>query len=234
MADKFNELTSADFELVHENSKIHDVAFQTKPTTFLKDAVKRFCKNKSSIVAFGIIGFLVLLSIFVPIISDKNITVELRAISANLNFLKAKIEDLDKRVEQIENKIPVLTNELYTEVAALQCRTDEIECQTTYLFDKEPDIDNAIHHTRDFLSLGVSVNEFSESMRKLSEALAGFTGADTTKQKSDLEIFKPNSEIEDICIEEIKSIKTNSYDPWTMNWDEEPLIFVDDYSFYGY
>lgn len=87
MADKFNELTSADFELVHENSKIHDVAFQTKPTTFLKDAVKRFCKNKSSIVAFGIIGFLVLLSIFVPIISDKNIDF----ISADERFLAPKI-----------------------------------------------------------------------------------------------------------------------------------------------
>ena len=98
--------------------------------------------------------------------------------------------------------------------------------------DKEPDIDNAIHHTRDFLSLGVSVSEFSESMRKLSEALAGFTGADTTKQKSDLEIFKPNSEIEDIYIEEIKSIKTNSYDPWTMDWDEESIILAEDYNFY--
>ena len=72
-------------------------------------------------------------------------------------------------------------------------------------------------------------------MKKLSEALAGFTGADTTKQKSDLEIFKPNSDIEDIYIEEMKSIKTNSYDPWTIDlYDEEPLIFVEDYDFYGY
>ncbi|MBR2506738.1 MAG: hypothetical protein IKB70_07470 [Bacilli bacterium] len=69
-------------------------------------------------------------------------------------------------------------------------------------------------------------------MRKLSEALAGFTGADTAKQKSDLEIFESNSEIEDIYIEEIKSIKTNSYDPWTMDWDEEPIILVEDYNFY--
>lgn len=72
-------------------------------------------------------------------------------------------------------------------------------------------------------------------MKKLSEALAGFTGADTTKQKSDLEIFKPNSDIEDIYIEEMKSIKTNSYDPWTIDlYDEEPLIFVEGYDFYGY
>lgn len=67
-------------------------------------------------------------------------------------------------------------------------------------------------------------------MRKLSEALAGFIGADTTKQKSDLEIFKPNSEIEDIYMEEIRSIRTNSYDPWTMDWDEE-LFLINDYNY---
>ncbi len=87
MADNFKELTSADFELVHENLKIHDTAFQTKPTTFFKDAIKRFCKNKSSIVAFGIIGFLVLLAIFVPVFSNKNIDF----VSADERFLAPKL-----------------------------------------------------------------------------------------------------------------------------------------------
>jgi hypothetical protein len=48
-----------------------------------------------------------------------------------------------------------------------------------------------------------------------------FTGADTTKLKSDLEIFESNSEIEDISIEEMKSIKTNFHDPWIINYYEE-------------
>ena len=73
MEDNKRQLTPADFEFVQRDDKIHDKAFDTKPTTFLKDAVKRFCKNKSSIVAFGIIGLLVLMSIFLPIISRKNI-----------------------------------------------------------------------------------------------------------------------------------------------------------------
>ncbi len=73
MEDNKKQLTPADFEFVQRDDKIHDKAFDTKPTTFLKDAVKRFCKNKSSIVAFGIIGLLVLMSIFLPIISRKNI-----------------------------------------------------------------------------------------------------------------------------------------------------------------
>ena len=87
MAKHYNELTSDDFVLVQSDQKIHDKAFETKPTTFLKDAIKRFCKNKSSIVAFGIIGFLVLCAIFIPIISNKNITF----ISAEERFLAPKL-----------------------------------------------------------------------------------------------------------------------------------------------
>jgi len=59
-------LKQEDFVLVQENqnSKIHDTKFETKATTFAKDAFKRFCKNKSSIVAAIIIGILLLGSIF--------------------------------------------------------------------------------------------------------------------------------------------------------------------------
>ena len=67
----FEEYTFApdDFKLSQADVKIHDTKFQTKTTTFAKDAFKRFCKNKSSVVAAFIIGFLILCSIFVPIIS---------------------------------------------------------------------------------------------------------------------------------------------------------------------
>ena len=67
----FEEYTFApdDFKLSQADIKIHDTKFQTKTTTYAKDAFKRFCKNKSSVVAAFIIGFLILCSIFVPIIS---------------------------------------------------------------------------------------------------------------------------------------------------------------------
>ena len=74
MEEVKRQLTQADFEFVQRDNKIHDKAFETKPTTFFKDAIKRFCKNKSSIVAFGIIGLLVLLAIFLPMFSNKNIS----------------------------------------------------------------------------------------------------------------------------------------------------------------
>ena len=64
-------LKTSDFELVNTSDYKHDQKFETKPTTFLKDSLKRFKKNKSSVVAAWILGILLLLAIFVPII-DRN------------------------------------------------------------------------------------------------------------------------------------------------------------------
>lgn len=67
------EVTKSDFELVQRDEKIHDVKFESKPTTFWKDAFKRFCKNKSSVVATYIIGIIIVLAIFVPIFSPHDV-----------------------------------------------------------------------------------------------------------------------------------------------------------------
>lgn len=69
--EKDVQLSASDFEFVHTNDfgKIHDEKFKTKSTTFFKDALKRFAKNKSSVVAAVIIAILLLGSFFVPIFS---------------------------------------------------------------------------------------------------------------------------------------------------------------------
>ncbi len=59
----------SDFELAQSNVKIKDNALDTPPTTFLKDAFKRFCKNKSSVVAAFIIGMLLFMSFVFPLLS---------------------------------------------------------------------------------------------------------------------------------------------------------------------
>ena len=61
------DLGDSDFEFVQQDKNIHDVKFKTKPTTFLKDAFKRFCKNKSSVVAASILGVLLILSFVLPV-----------------------------------------------------------------------------------------------------------------------------------------------------------------------
>ena len=79
------------FEFVNKdiNSKIHDEKFKTKPTTFAKDAFKRFCKNKSSVVAACIIGFMLVGSVVFPLISND----DLKTTKVDQNFLPPKLFD---------------------------------------------------------------------------------------------------------------------------------------------
>ena len=67
------EFLENDFELVQQSTKIKDKKLDTKPTTFFKDALKRFMKNKSSVVGAIILTILILLAIFVPMISPYDI-----------------------------------------------------------------------------------------------------------------------------------------------------------------
>lgn len=67
MKNDKNKINKKDFVLVQQDKEIHDLKFETKPTTYFKDAMRRFVKNKSSVAASVIIGILVLLAIFVPI-----------------------------------------------------------------------------------------------------------------------------------------------------------------------
>lgn len=73
--DNFGNSVSDDkFLFVQQDKKLHDVKFTTKPTTFLKDALKRFGKNKSSVTGGIILGVLFLLAIIVPFAVPFNIT----------------------------------------------------------------------------------------------------------------------------------------------------------------
>lgn len=66
-------ITEDDFQLVQAESKIYDEKLGTKPTTFMKDALRRFCKNKSSVVGAAIIGLIILLAIVVPMVSPYDV-----------------------------------------------------------------------------------------------------------------------------------------------------------------
>lgn len=63
-----------DFELTQADKKIYDAKFDTKATTFAVDAVRRFAKNKSSVVAAFLIGTLLFLAIFVPVLSPYDVS----------------------------------------------------------------------------------------------------------------------------------------------------------------
>ena len=87
MADREIRFLPDDFKPVQENRQISDTKLETKPTTFLKDAFRRFCKNKSSVVAAIILAVLILLAIFVPWLSPHNID----AVRSSEKFLAPKL-----------------------------------------------------------------------------------------------------------------------------------------------
>ena len=66
------EINKDDFVLTQVDSTVHEQKFQTKPTTFLKDSLKRFGKNKSSVVAAYILGALLLMSFIVPLVDNSD------------------------------------------------------------------------------------------------------------------------------------------------------------------
>lgn len=51
-----------------------DKKFETKPVSYAKDVWRRFCKNKSSVVAAGIVLLLILFAIFVPFLAANKYT----------------------------------------------------------------------------------------------------------------------------------------------------------------
>ena len=60
-------IEKSDFEFVQTDEKLHDQKFETKPVSFLKDSIRRFAKNKASIVGGCIILLIILFSIFGPL-----------------------------------------------------------------------------------------------------------------------------------------------------------------------
>lgn len=59
-------ITDSDFTFVQQDKKIFDVKFKSKRTTYFKDIVRRFVKNKASVVGFAIISIILLCSVILP------------------------------------------------------------------------------------------------------------------------------------------------------------------------
>lgn len=64
-----NNIPAEKFAFATEGVSLHDTKLKTKPRSYMKDAWTRFKKNKSSVAAAIIIGFLILYSIIVPVVS---------------------------------------------------------------------------------------------------------------------------------------------------------------------
>ncbi len=81
--EMYEHIPAEMFELAQPDAKIHDTRLSTKSRGYFADALIRFKKNKSSVAAAWIIGFLILFSIVAPILSPYNIKTDKESIYKN-------------------------------------------------------------------------------------------------------------------------------------------------------
>lgn len=67
-------LEQSDFTFIQKNRVLTDDKMKSKPTTYFKDALRRFAKNKSSIVGAVILGLLLVLSFIIPGVSTYDVS----------------------------------------------------------------------------------------------------------------------------------------------------------------
>ena len=63
----YTNIPKEKFQFCQQDASIHDKKFDTKPVGYFKDAMIRFCRNKSSVAAACIIAFLLLFAFLVPV-----------------------------------------------------------------------------------------------------------------------------------------------------------------------
>lgn len=66
-----SSIPKKEFELVHQDESLHDTKFETRPVGWLEDSIRRFAKNKASVVGAIIIFIIMLFAIIVPAASPK-------------------------------------------------------------------------------------------------------------------------------------------------------------------
>ena len=86
MNNNYQHIPQDRFEFVQLDTQLHDSKLETKARSFFQDAMLRFSKNKSSVVAAWILLFLVLFSLISPLISPYDITDNLDADKLYVNF----------------------------------------------------------------------------------------------------------------------------------------------------
>ena len=73
---QFEHIPQEKFEFANRDATLRDKKLQTKSRSYFQDCLIRFKKNKSSVVAAWIIGFLLLYAIVIPIVSPYSVTAD--------------------------------------------------------------------------------------------------------------------------------------------------------------
>lgn len=90
--EEYGHIPKEDFAFVQMDERLHDKELETKPIGFLQDALIRFAHNKGAVVCACILLFLILYAIFVPFLSNYEISEKDGYYSYMLPKLSTKID----------------------------------------------------------------------------------------------------------------------------------------------
>ncbi|MCH5151919.1 MAG: ABC transporter permease [Clostridiales bacterium] len=85
--EQYNSIPKEKFTFATQGEMIHDKKLDTKAVSHAKDSFRRFCKNKASVVAAIILGIIILLAIFGPVVTGADID----RVSVREQFLEPKL-----------------------------------------------------------------------------------------------------------------------------------------------
>ena len=66
--NEYSKIPASKFRFVNEGERISDKKFDDKPIGYFRDALRRFCKSRASVIAFFIIVAIVLFSLITPLV----------------------------------------------------------------------------------------------------------------------------------------------------------------------
>ena len=72
--NNFEHIPQEQFQFVQMDERLHDQKLETKSRSFFQDAILRFSKNKSSVIAAWILLFLILFSFISPLVSPYDLS----------------------------------------------------------------------------------------------------------------------------------------------------------------
>jgi ABC-type dipeptide/oligopeptide/nickel transport system permease subunit len=95
----------AKFSFVQRDEKLYDKKFETKPVGYFKDAMIRFGKNRTNVIATAILFTLIVMSIIFPTFTTKNYT----ALETRMAFLPPRVPIIERLgildgIQQVESQ----------------------------------------------------------------------------------------------------------------------------------
>ena len=129
--NKYDKIPPEKFEFVQRDSKIYDKKFETKPIGYFKDAMIRFSKNRTNVIATSILFVIILCTIIIPVVSTRN------------------YEDLEEGISNLPPKVPFLEN------FGILDGTSKVKDQKIDLSTIDPEtglgVPSADYYTHDFI-----------------------------------------------------------------------------------